>query len=299
MCVVATALITPWTLVATDVSAQTILRYKFKQGDTLKYAITQKMKMTMNVAGKDIDMNMDQTSELVWSIASVDDNGSAKIAVKFGRNKLSMAGPQGKTQVDSGNRHAPDDAIGKNLYQLINAMSGLEVTHTLSSTGEISDVVVSDEALKKLQKTPGSDLFGDMLSGDGLKRMLSQSGLTLPKDAVKKGSSWRRQTDMNLPVGKMVVEIRHAYADTIERDGRTLAKITLTPKATLAPNPSATVAMNLKSQRAAGHALFDVAAGRLVEMDNRQTMEFELEVNGMNFSQRMVQSVNMRLANQE
>ena len=88
-----------WIVPAADASAQTTLRYKFKEGDTLKYTIVQKIKMTMNILGKTIEMSMDQTSEVVWSITSVDDNGNAKIAVKFGRNKMTVENPQGKTQV--------------------------------------------------------------------------------------------------------------------------------------------------------------------------------------------------------
>ena len=293
------AVLAVWSLTAAAASAQTTLRYKFKEGDNLKYTIEQKMKMTMNVMGNAIDMTMNQTSDMAWSIQSVDSDGNAKITVKFGRNKMTMDGPQGKVQVDSDSKQEPDDPVGQVLYKVIKGLSGLEMNATISATGEYTDIKVPEKAVKELQNLPGGEMFGDMFSGDGIKRMMSQSGLVMPKDPVEKGKTWKSKSDMKMPFGKLVAEVEYTYAGSTEKDGRTLEKITLKPKATIEPNPNAPFTMKLKSHDGTGTALFDNAAGRLLEVTNQQNMDMELEVMGMTINQRMVQTTTMRLADKK
>src|SRR5688500_13590443 len=158
------AALAAWSLTASPASAQTTLRYKFKEGDNLKYTIDQKMKMTMNIGGNAIDMNMNQSSDMTWTIKNVDSDGNAKITVKFGRNKMTMDGPQGTTQVDSDSTTEPDDPIGQILYKVIKGLAGLEMEATISATGEYSDIKVPEKAVKELQNLPGGEMFGDMFS---------------------------------------------------------------------------------------------------------------------------------------
>lgn len=285
-----------WSMTAAVATAQTTLRYKYKEGDTLKYVLEQKMKMNMNVMGNDIEMNMDQSSDMTWSIGKVDDKGNAKITVKFGRQKMSMKSPMGNVEVDSNSTQEPDDQLGQILYKVTKALAGVEVSGTVNPQGEYSDVVVPDKALKEFQELPGSANFGDMFSPDGIKRMLSQSGLIMPKEAVSKGKTWKNKTDMKLPIGKMIAEVEYTYNGPDEKGGRTLEKIALKPKATLEPDRNAPIAMKLKSHSATGTAYFDNEAGRLQEVTTQQTMEMEADVMGMAFTQKMVQTMTMRLA---
>ena len=292
----AVAALAGWTLTAAAATAQTTLRYKFKEGDTLKYALEQKMKMTMNVMGNNVDMTMDQFSELAWHIQKVDSKGSAKIAIKFGRNKMTMDGPTGKVEVDSNNAQEPDDPIGQALYKVIKGLSGLEVTGSISPTGEFTDITLPEKAVKELQNIPGGDMFGEMLSPEGLKRMMSQSGLVMPKDAVSKGAKWKSKNEMKLPFGKMIAEVDYTYDGPVEKDGRSLEKIAVKPKASIEPTPSAPFSLKLKSHDGGGTALFDNSAGRLLEVSNTQNMEMEIEIMGMTISQKMVQTMTMKLA---
>ena len=285
-----------WSLSAAAASAQTTLRYKFKEGETLKYALVQKMKMTMNVMGNNVEMDMNQSSDLSWNIQSVDSKGNAKIAIKFGRNKMSMDSPMGKIEVDSDNAQEPDDPIGQALYKVIKGLAGLEIAGNMSPTGELTDVKVPEKAVKELQNIPGGDAFGDMLTPEGLKRMMSQSGLVMPKDAVEKGAKWKSKNEMKMPFGKMVAEVDYTYEGPADKDGRSLEKIALKPKATIEPNPNAPFSLKLKSHDGSGTAFFDNSAGRLLEVTNVQNLEMEIEVMGMSISQKMVQTMTMKLA---
>jgi Family of unknown function (DUF6263) len=285
-----------WSLTAAAASAQTTLRYKFKEGETLKYVLAQKMKMTMNLMGNNVDMSMSQSSDLRWNIQSVDSKGNAKIAIKFGRNKMSMDSPMGKIEVDSDNAQEPDDPIGQALFKVIKALAGLEIAAGMSPIGELTDVKLPEKAVKELQKLPGGDAFGDLLTPEGLKRMMSQSGLVMPQEAVEKGAKWKRKNEMKLPFGKMVAEVDYTYEGPADKDGRALEKITLKPKATIEPNPNAPFLLKLKSQDGSGTAFFDNSAGRLLELTNVQNLEMEIEVMGMAISQKMTQTMTMKLA---
>jgi hypothetical protein len=279
------------TLLPDPAAAQTTLRYKFKEGETLKYAMDQKMKMTMNIMGKAIEMNMDQTADMTWKIESVDSEGNAKLAIKFGRTKMSMDTPMGKVQVDSDDTNEPDDPLGKILHGVIKGMSGMAVTGKISTRGEITDIEMPEKVLKQLKNIPGADQLGDMFSPDGLKRMMGQSGLVLPKEAVAKGDNWKNKVDMKLPFGKIVVQFDYTYDGPKEG----LEKVALKPKMTLEPAPNSPFAITLKNQEGTGQALFDNATGRLRELTVNQTMEMELEVMGQTLTQRMVQNVTTKL----
>ncbi len=289
------ALLSAWSLAALPATAQTTLRYKFKEGDALKYVVEQKMKMTMSIMGKDIDMNMDQSSEMGWSVGKVNDKGDAEITVKFGRSKMSMNSPMGKVEVDSNSTQQPDDQFGQILYKVVKGLAEMEVTATVSPLGEFSDLKIPDKSLKALQNIPGGEAFGDLLSPDGLKRMMSQSGIVMPKEPVTAGKTWNSKNEMKLPFGKMIAEIEYKYAGPTEKDGRTLEKITLKPKAEIQPGKDAPIAMKVKSQEGTGTALFDNAAGKLIEVSNQQNMEMEADNMGIAFTMRMTQATTMRL----
>jgi hypothetical protein len=284
---------------ATPAAAQTTLRYKFKEGDSLNYAMDQKMKMTTSVMGKNIDMNMDQNATMTWKIDSVDSEGNAKITITFGRMKMSMDTPMGKIEVDSQDTDGPDDPIGKALFGVVKAMAGMTVNGKINPLGEVSDVQVPEKVAKQLANLPGAEQMGDMFSPEGLKRMMGQSGLVLPKQAVGKGEKWNHKLDMKLPFGKINAEFNYVYDGPTEKSGRTLEKIGLKPRMSIDPDPNAPFAMKMKSQEGGGHALFDNKAGRLTEVVVNQTMEMELDIMGQTVGQRIVQNVTTRLVDKK
>src|ERR1700751_3292428 len=74
-------------------SAQTTLRYKFKEGEKLNYQFEQKMAMKMDVAGQPTNVEMNQTFDFVWHITSVDKDGNARMTQKIENLRLVMDMP--------------------------------------------------------------------------------------------------------------------------------------------------------------------------------------------------------------
>lgn len=259
--------------------AQVTLRYKFKEGEKLDYVMEQKMKMSQNIGGMNIQTDMNQNMDISWLVQSVDSQGTAAIKAVIGRMKMSMDTPMGKIEVDSDNKKEPDDPIGKALQPAIAAIGGLEMTYKMDATGQVSDLNIADKFLAKLKNLGGGPGMGDMFSADALKQMATQ-GLVFPKDAVEKGKSWTNKSNMKMPFGKMSVDTEYTYEGADEKSGATLQKLAVKPKVKLEADPNAQLAVKLKSSTGKGTLYFDNTAGRIMDMNQNQTMEMELEIAG-------------------
>ncbi len=282
-------------LLAGPAAAQTTLRYKFKEGEKLQYAMNQDIKMSMSVGGMDIDIKMKQGFDMNWNVQKVDDKGNAKVRLTIGRVKLSMESPMGTAEVDTGAKKAvdQDDPLAKTFADLAAGLAALEMTFTMAPDGEMKDMKLPEEALKKLRAIPGADQFGgQLLSPDGFKKMTGV-GMILPKEPVTKGKQWTQKMSMKIPnLGTMNGITKYTYEGSTDKDGKKLAKIQLTPDLKITPDPDAPVQIKLKNIKDKGHAYFDNEAGRLAETRNEMNMEMEIEAGGMTIPMRM-QGVNV------
>jgi hypothetical protein len=291
----ALALVAP-ALLAGPGLAQTTLRYKFKQGDKLDYAMDQDMKMSMNVGGMDIDMKMVQQMDMTWDVQKVDDQGNARIQLKMGRVKMAMkGGPMGDVEIDSKDEKQPEDVLGKVFAQIVTAMADMQMTFTMTPAGEMKDVEMSEKALKAFKNLPGADkLGGDLFSPEGMKRMV-QGNMSLPKDPVKKGDTWAQKTDVKMPFGKTTGDIKYTYEGPADKDGKAVEKIAMVPEMKIEPDPNAPFKLTMKNQQGKGTIYFDNQAGRMHAMANETTMDMAIEVANMTINQRIVQNTSLRL----
>lgn len=269
-----------WTSLA---HAQTTLRYKFKKGEKLEYVLDQKMKVTQEVLGMNIETSMDQHMAMSWKVESVDDKGAAKIAMTFGRMKMALDTPMGKFEVDSDSKEEPDNILGKTLHTVVASLAGMELSFTMDPTGELREVTIPEKSAEKLKNLAGPGL-GDMFSEDSLKKMATQ-GLVFPAEAIAKGKSWKHKSSMKMPFGKMVMDNDYTYEGSEEKGGVTLEKISLKPSMKMEPDPDAKVALKLKSSQGKATFGFDNKAGRFSHVNMHQIIVMELEVNNMTISQ--------------
>src|SRR5262249_54031271 len=97
-------------LLAGPAHAQTTLRYQFKSGEKLQYGLSQDMKMTMNLAGMDIEMKLKQSMDMDWDVQNVDAQGNARVQLKFGHVRLKLDSTTGNAEFDSKkNTEEPED----------------------------------------------------------------------------------------------------------------------------------------------------------------------------------------------
>jgi hypothetical protein len=280
-------------LVAAVVPAhgQTVLRYQFKEGQKLHYVLEQKVTMKMNVQGQDFETDMVQIYDISWNILSVGKDGSAKITEKFDRIRFTMNGPTGKTEYDSKDGKIPDDAVGQAMAPLFKALTNLEISMTMASTGALKDVKIPEAFLKAIQDLPG----GDMFSEENLKHLTNQAGLVFPKDAVTKGQTWEEKMELKIPMAKMSVTYLYAYQGPVTRGGKKLEAIGLKAVMKFEADPKSNATITLKSQDTKGTSYFDNKTGRLVETAMTQNFEMDVSADGQMGTVRMQQQITLKL----
>jgi hypothetical protein len=282
-------------LAAPPAQAQTELRYRFKEGEKLAFVQDQKMKMTMNPMGQDIEMQTSQTSDITWTILGVEKDGKAKLTLRFDRIRFSMDGPTGKFEYDSKDDKEPDDPVGKVLAPIFRATTGADFTLTMDTRGRTSDIKVPEKVSDTIKNLQGGAALAGGFGEEGLKRMVDQGYLVLPEGPVTKGKSWESKTEAKAPFGKITMDNTCTYEGPTTEGDRKLEKVALKPKMTLDADPAAAFTLNLKEQDAKGTALFDNNAGRLVESSVTQKMEMEITVNGQTITQKSETTVTLKL----
>lgn len=274
-------------VVAAPASAQTTLRYKFKQGEKLEYAIENKMSMRLDIGGgKDLEMGVHQTMDMAWNVLSVDSDGKAKINQKLTRMQFSMDTPMGKVEYDSKTGKLPEGQVGEAIGPIFQALSGLEVTLTMDPRGEISEVKIPEKLLKML-KAPQLPGVGEMFTEDGLKRMMGQSVLPLPMEAVGKGKTWNQTLKFKAAFGEMKMDNTYTYEGPVQKGGKRLEQIAMKPNLSIQADPNVP-GMKLKSGEGKGIAYFDAESGKVVEMSMTQNMTLEAGGQSIRMSQNVV-----------
>jgi hypothetical protein len=287
--------VAPW-LSAGLAQAQTTLRYKFKEGEKILYVMEQKMLMKMDFMGNAITINMTQTVDMTWHITAVDADGKATMSQKFDRVRFMMDMPMGKVEFDSKDGKESDDPISKTVTPILKALADSEFNLAMDARGRSSDIKVPEKLLDELKNSPAAAGFGSMFSEDGFKRMIDQSGVQFPEEAIDKGKSWMQKVELKMPFGKMNVNNNCTYDGPITEADKKLHQISLRPEVSIEADPNSPATMKVKAQETKGKALVDSAAGRLVETNLIQNMEMEIGAGGQTFVQQIEQTVKFKIA---
>jgi Family of unknown function (DUF6263) len=283
-------------LVATTAQAQTALRWKFQKGETLKYSIVQKTASKLNANNIVIDVSVIQTIDTTWTVNAVSADGLAEVSQTFDRIQMNLEAPGSKIVYDSKDGKLPEGPQGQVLGPVLQALAGAEITFKMSERGEVTDVKLSDKVLEALKALPGGGAQG-MFSEDSLKRMIMQSTLTLPEEAVARGKNWHKKTEMPAPpLGTMVIDNSYTYQGVDSATPGKLERIDVAVDTTLQPQENAPIQAKLKSQDSKGTFLFDNQKGYLSESGMTQKLEIVLSSMGKEFTQNQENSVTMKLS---
>jgi hypothetical protein len=273
-------------------SAQTTLRYQFKAGDKLPYVMEQKMKISMNILGMDVETKLDMLMDISLNVVEVNKDGSVQMQFKVTSAQMNMDGPTGKIEVTSKDKLEPEDPVAKILSQIVKALGAMEMTGQMLPTGETKNVKVSEATAKALEAIPGADKAGDVANADSLKSMLSS--IVFPTEAVEKGKTWTNKTESKSKFGKAVTENTFTYEGTTEKDNMTLQKISLKPNIKIEADPNADIKIKVKEVKGKGQILFNNKTGRLIESTTTQTSQMQINAGGIDIDQRVEQTTTLR-----
>src|SRR5262249_10693052 len=112
----------------------------------------------------------------------------------------------GTFEYDSKSDKPPEGAIAAGVVPTLKALVGATFRYKMSPQGELSDVQVPEGLLKALREAGPMGNVG-MFSEQGLKNMINESSLALPKEDLVKGKSWTRKATIPAPpVGTLTLD---------------------------------------------------------------------------------------------
>jgi len=279
---------------ASSATAQTVLRFKFEKGNKLKYVMDQNM--TMNMTGpQNLKLTMNQQMEMKQAVNDVNAEGAADITQQITGMKMKMRGPGGiGFEYDSkkgGNQLQGPFAQMKDIFD---ALLSAKFEMKMSARGEVLDVTVPAELLKKLQANPAMQGMSEMFSKDGFKQLIMQGSPTLPEKAVQRGDKWQHKFVMkNKQLGNPEITASFTYEG---KEGN-LDKIAVNMKFDLSKfKPPGGIQLKVTNFDTNGYMYFNNEAGRLERSTVKQNLEMEISVGNQTIKQKMETDMVMKVS---
>lgn len=281
------------TLSADSAPSAVRLRWKFKQGEVLHYTMNQRTTNSYKPKnGVEASSLMTQVVDLHWTVKSVSADGVAELSqtVDRVRTRIEGAGQSSTFEFDSDAKQEPRDGpIAAQLVPLLKTLVGAEFTYKMSELGELSDIKVPESLLESVRLANsggGKSVFSD----EGMKNLVTQSGLSLPGDSVEPGETWSHQDKVPLPLlGTMIMDKTYRLKGTDEAAHRRV-DIELDTRVTIQPAAEAGIVLKITSQDGKGAFSFDRDRGRVVasRVEDRLVMSLSVQEQEIEQSTRTV-----------
>lgn len=256
------------------------LRWKFQPGETLHYAMDQKTVTSVKGGPQDIKSTMSQTIDMEWVVKEIGDDGLTHLTQKVTRIRTKIESAFGPFEFDSKEAKDPEGAVAAGLVPLLRALVGAEFSFKMNEQGEMSDVKVPEKVLESIKKSGSLGGNAGMFSEEGMKNMVVESSLAVPKEDIEKGKSWTRESKITMPIGTMTLDKVYTYQGPATNDAKNVERIDLVTKVDIQLAPGNNLDMKVQSQKGKGSFFFDNAAGRVAEstVSEKLEMVFKLKV---------------------
>lgn len=270
--------------------AEEPLRWKWAEGDKARYLMTQSMKMSMNAgAAGNIESNTDQQMLMNWTVDKIGEEGEAIISQAFDRITMKTNGPMGQSLEYDSNQEEPPVGMATLVAPLFDALVKSPIIATMLSSGEYTDVELSDELAEAFKRMPGGAMSSDMVT-----QMTKQGSITFPAEAITVGETWQQTAEVMAPqVGKMQVTTTYTYNGPKEVEGKVLESFTPAVEMKMPENSNAPMEINFTTKSSSGEILFDRERGRIDTSSIVQEIDVEVTVQGQVISNQMTQSISM------
>lgn len=288
-CSIAVAIVMPLTLLGGAAKAEeaTLLRWKFKPGESLHFVMTQDITQGMKMGDQPMQMKINQTMDMSMKVEAVDEKGTATIKQSIDRVRMTVKGPMAM-EYDSAAEKEPE-GMGKMLAQAFSAIVKKPFTVKMNTRGMVIDFKMPEGAQESMNKVaPGT---GQLMSEESIKQMSEIS--VLPEEAIAPEKNWSRKAEMNMPqLGKLAIDSQFTFKGMETRDGKPLAKIAVEMR--MKPTDVKGGMIKIVSYEGKGTLWFNNAEGRLEESDMKSTMKSEISVAGQSMSQDMQMAQGMK-----
>jgi hypothetical protein len=269
---------------STTARAKTTLRWKYKEGEVLRYSMDQNtVSVGQDLEGREVKQTIGLIMDMTWTVKSVDASGVASITQTIDRLRTSATAPFGKFSFDSKEAGTASGAAGPLFKMLV----GAEFSSKMNPKGEVTDIKLSDKVLATLRGDNEPAGAQGQFSEAGLKNMIAQMVMPLPDGGVEVGETWGRK--ITIPAGPdgqtRKVDQTFTYKGAIAAPNG-LEAVEFTTKFE-APKADPNVPVTFKKETATGRYEFDNAAGRVVKSTVLEDVEVSIAVEGKEVAQKV------------
>jgi hypothetical protein len=274
-----------------------LLRYRFKEGDKVKYVLQEKTVIEIDLGTGPAAVETTTTLDLAWRVAKVGKDGKYTVTQTIERLRMEFPTTRGKLNYDS-QAKAGDDPNANQWAGALKVFTGAEMTLVLDGRGRIDSLKYSEKLAKDVAGLPlwatGS---AAALSEDNVRRMLGECLPVLPEKAPARGQSWDSKLQAKF-AGEvdLTLENKHTYEGAEKRGDGKLDKIVTKPTVTASAVRSK---IELLKQDVSGTSYFDRAAGRVRETAFTQKIEVKSTQGGQSVTLKGTTDVTLKLADKE
>ena len=274
-----------------------LLRYRFKEGDKVKYVLQEKIVIEIDLGTGPAAVETTTTLDLAWQVTKVGKDGKYTVTQTIERLRMEFQTTRGKLRYDS-NAKAGGDANAKQWAEALGVFTGGEMTLVLDGRGRIDGLKYSEKLATDVAGLPlwAKGTTAD-LSEDNFRRLLGECLPMLPEKAPAKGLSWDSKLQAKF-AGQvnLTLDNKHTYEGTESRDDGKFEKIVTKPTLTVSADMSM---IDLVNQDVNGTSYFDRAAGRVRETAFMQKLELKSTQGGRAATFKGTTEVTLKLVEKE
>ncbi|MEO8497024.1 MAG: DUF6263 family protein [Planctomycetota bacterium] len=264
--------------------AETLLRWKFAEGEQFLVTVDQHTVTATTGAGKPTGIDIAMQSRMSWTVDSVDADGTAQITQRIERFALTMkSGATEPIEYASDSETKPSGAAA-DIAAAVSPVIGADFTVTMTNRGAIRAVKLSDAAEKAFAAVE-SPALKQLFSAEGISQLLGQAAVELPEQAVAPDATWSATFTTPSPLGTLKQGRTYTLVAPEDGDGKSLERIDITGQLEIAASEQTPSKLKLIDQELSGKILFDATAGRLVKSETTQKLttarpyrEFKIKV---------------------
>jgi hypothetical protein len=255
-------------------NADTLLRWKFAEGERLQVTVDQHTVTETTGAGKPTGIDITMQSRMIWTVASVEPDGTAQITQRFERFAVTMkSGTAEPIEYASDSETKPSGAAA-DIAAAVAPVIGAEFTVTMTARGAIRSVKLSDAATAAFASVE-SHALKQLFSAEGISQLLRQAAVEFPEQAVATDSSWTANFTTPSPLGALKQSRTYTLVAPEDVDGKMLERINITGQLEIEASEQSPRKLKLIDQELACTMLFNAEAGRLVSSQSTQKFTTE------------------------
>jgi hypothetical protein len=257
-----------------------LLRWRLEQGSAWQLRVSQTIRTQATRGDRQEAVSLETAMELRWVVEEVAADETMRIGQTYTRFQLRSTTPDAEpVTYDSASADPPPTAL-QPIARVMRPLVGLRHELVLSPRGEILEVSRPPEADSLLGDLPSTSRWKQMLSKDGMDRVLRQSLGVLPASLAGVGDRWTSTRSIESSLGPRLLQTTYRLEGPTHRGQQVWQQIrartdAAVPADDAADDTTTDAGVDLQAEQQAVY-YFDAAAGYLAESHLLHTIRSEV-----------------------